>query len=195
MLLNPFINRYRVFVRIALVLMVTMFFLTCSLNYKPASDWEKREFENARFDVYPEDIRENLAEYKTTEVAWAGIIQVSERYENPNSQEFALLMEHRYFDWKPTYRNSNIIYHPSASGEGLFQTSWFLKKDADLDFYSELYAPENLALVYGVPDTVINDVVFLKCKYIRIIKKGDFFPEYYNYVPEGRAPYVEKNSE
>ena len=92
-------------------------------------------------------------------------------------------MEHRYFDWKVEKISSPDLMYPSKSGEGFFQTSWLLKKNADLDYFIERFGRGNLAIVYAMPDTVIDNVVLVESDYIRIIDPSNFQAEQLNYIP------------
>jgi len=116
-------------------------------------------------------------------VRWAGIIRESEFYENPENYEVILLVEHRYFDWKVEKISSPDMMYPSKSGEGLFQTSWLLKKNADLDYFTERFGRGNLAIVYAKPDTVIDNVVLVESEYVRIIDPSNFQAEQLDYIP------------
>ncbi len=158
----------------------------CVQRYQPQSLWEVRAYQQTRDDLYPEDFRESLTQFKGEKVRWAGLIQESEFYENPDNYEIVLLLEHRYFDWKVEKISSPDMLYPSKSGEGLFQTKWFLKQDADLDYFLERFGPGNLAIVYAVPDTVIDEVVLVTSEYIRIIDPVNFQADQLDYIPDNR---------
>lgn len=169
----------------SVILLMTIIYLTgCVVGYKPQTEWEQREFKNADFNIYPDNVRSDLAKYKNTEVAWAGIIEESEFYEQENTYQVLLLMEHHYFDWKVDKMGSPQLYYPSAEGEGMFQTTWYLKKDADLDYFIDRFGAGNLAIVYAKPDTVIDDVVLVNADYIRIIDKEHFLTDQIYYIPK-----------
>lgn len=168
------------------LLFLHLLLLGCVQRYQPQSPWEFRAYQQSRDDLYPEDFRESLTQFKGEKVRWAGLIQESEFYENPDSYEIVLLLEHRYFDWKVEKISSPDMLYPSKSGEGLFQTKWFLKPDADLDYFLERFGPGNLAIVYAVPDTVIDEVVLVNSEYIRIIDPVNFQADQLDYIPDNR---------
>ena len=157
--------------------------LSCFYGYQPQSEWEWSVFNNSQFNIYPDDVRNKLDRYKRKQVAWVGIIRETEFYDNNTNYEVVILLEHRYFDWKLDLIGYPDIYYPSTEGEGLFQTNWYLKKSADLSYLTERFAPENLAIVYAIPDTVINDIVLVKSKYVRIIDKSNYRADQLNYIP------------
>jgi hypothetical protein len=160
--------------------------LGCVQRYQPQSPWEAHAYQQTRDDLYPEDFRESLKKFKGEKVRWVGIIQESEFYDNPDNYEVVLLLEHRYFDWKVEKISSPDMLYPSKSGEGLFQTKWFLKQDADLNYFLERFGPGNLAIVYAAPDTVINKVVLVNSEYIRIIDPLNFQADQLDYIPDNR---------
>jgi hypothetical protein len=172
-------------------LIIGFSFLSCMEYYMPKSEWEMQEYSQTDFQVYPNQVRRDLANYKSTRIAWVGIIQESEFYENPDNYEVILLLEHRYFDWAADYSMTKSKYVVSTQGDGLFQTSWRLKKDADLDYFMDRFGKGNLAIVYATPDTVINDIVLVKSRYIRILDKSEFNATESNYIPEKliKPPY------
>lgn len=172
---------------------ISIFLFTCSIflfisgcvrNYSPQSPWENREFENSDFTIHPNDIRFNVSLWKDFQLAWAGIIQESEFYETETSYEVILLMEHHYFDWKEENFEPDQMYYLSAFGQGLFQTNWNLKKSADLEYFKTRFAVGNLAIVYALPDTVIDEVVLVRSRYIRIIDRKNFRADQSDYIPK-----------
>ena len=174
--LNPF--RY-----LSYLLFILGILLACVQLYQPQSPWEQRAYRQSRDDLYPEDFRQSFNQYKGEKVRWTGIIQESEFYENPEHYEVVLLMEHRYFDWKVEKVSSPDMMFLSRLGEGLFQTSWLLKKNADLEYFMDRFGRGNLAIVYATPDTVIDKVVLVETDYIRIIDPANFQAEQLDYVP------------
>jgi len=167
----------------AVIWVITVLFPGCVRNYAPLSSWENRELLKSNLRVHPEDVRQNLKRLQNTQVAWTGIIQESEFYENENNYEVILLMEHHYFEWKEENFDPEKMYYLSSGGEGLFQTYWYLKKSADLDHFTERFAPGNLAIVYALPDTVIDEVVLVESRYVRIIDRQHFRIGQSDYIP------------
>ena len=174
-----------------IIIMIVVLSLNCMQSYMPQSNWELQEYNGTDFRILPNDVRQDLDRYKSSRIAWVGIIQESEFYENPDNYEVLLLMQHRYFDWQVDYSMTKSKYLVSTQGEGLFQTSWRLTKDADLPYFMDRFSAGNLAIVYATPDTVINYVVLVKSRYIRILDKSEFNATELNYIPEQRLkpPY------
>ncbi len=173
-----------------LPVMLALIYITgCVVGYTPQTEWERRAFDRSDFKIFPDYVRSDLQKYKNTPVAWAGIIEEAEFYEQNNTYEILLLIEHHYFDWKLDKMGSPQLYYLSSQGEGTFQTSWYLKKDADLEYFMDRFAAGNLAIVYAKPDTVINDVVLLNADYIRIIDKDHFLADQVNYIPKEALKY------
>ena len=157
---------------------------SCIQSYQPQTEWEEEAFLRTRPDIHPYDVRSNFQKYQHIPIRWAGIIRESEFYETDESYEIVILLEHRYFDWKVDAMSSPRMYYPSSSGEGTFQTSWFLTKDADLDYFIDRFGAGNLAIVYGVPEEVVDEVILLQSEYIRIIDASQYQADQVNYIPE-----------
>ncbi len=160
-----------------------MFTAGCVRHYTPQSPWEREEYLKSNFTIHPHDVRQDLQKWRSIPIAWVGVIQETEFYEAENRYEVILLMEHHYFDWKEESFDPNKMYYPSSRGEGLFQTTWYLKKSADLDYFQNRFAPGNLAIVYAQPDTVINEVILVKCRYLRVIEHQNFRLDQSDYIP------------
>jgi len=167
-----------------LILFVLIFIGSCIQSYQPQTEWEEEAFLRSRPDIHPYEVRNSLQQYQNIPIRWAGIIRESEFYETDDSYEIVLLLEHRYFDWKVDAMSSPRMYYPSTRGEGVFQTSWFLTKDADLDYFIERFGAGNLAIVYGVPEEVTDTVILLRSNYIRVIDASQFQADQVNYIPE-----------
>jgi hypothetical protein len=150
-------------------------------DYQPISDWEQREFDEASRDVYPDDVRENLEQYESTVVAWPGIILESTIEEREEDIEVVLLLEHHYYDWLEDYSVQRERIFLSPRGEGLFKTSWSLKKDADLDEIREVSGPGDLAIVYGRPERIEGDMVLVRSTYVRAIDRQWYTTEILDY--------------
>lgn len=157
--------------------------INCIQGYQPATDWEKNVYEKSELYIYPDDVREEFEHFKQRQIAWVGIIRETEFYDNSQNYEVILLLEHRYFDWKLELTDDPDLYYPSIAGEGLFQTNWYLKKNSDLDYFSERFSPGNMVIVYAIPDTVIDDVILVNSKYIRVIDHKYVRANLLNYYP------------
>ncbi|MFZ0391866.1 MAG: hypothetical protein WAN36_15500 [Calditrichia bacterium] len=156
----------------------------CNPGYRPVSEWEQQNFRKAERPVYPNMVIKNPARFQNTVVAWPGIIETAEIYENPGNFQVVLRMEHHYYNWQEDPDPNGIIYHLSRQGEGFFQTNWFIKKEAGMDFIEERFAPGNLAFVYGVPDTVVDNEVILEGLYVRTVPPEAYEADFFNYIPK-----------
>lgn len=172
------------FLSVSFFLIVLFFLGGCVRNYSPQTSWESQEFQKSDFTIHPDDIRKNLSLWNEFQIAWVGVIQETEFYETETHFEVILLLEHHFFDWKEENFEPDQMYYPSSLGQGLFQTSWYLKKSADLEYFKTRFTPGNLAIVYALPDTVIQEVVLVNSRYIRIINRKNFSLDQSSYVPK-----------
>ena len=46
-----------------------------SRSYQPISEWEQREYDKANRYIYPDDVRGDITKYKSTTIAWTGIVK------------------------------------------------------------------------------------------------------------------------
>lgn len=170
----------------ALIILMIMVIITgkgCMMRYHPATAWEAREFDRSNFKIQPSQVRSDPEKFTHLQVAWIGIIKESEFYENPENYRIILLMDHRFFDWRINRWDSPEMLYPSMMGEGLFQTNWYLRKGADLDYFMDRFTPGNLAIVYARPDTVINEIVLVNAAYIRVIDHEYIRTDVSEYTP------------
>jgi hypothetical protein len=176
----------------AVYALITLRFAPHTRAYQPVSPLEQREFEKAKCDVYPDDVRKALAKYQSTVAAWPGIIIESNFQEYEDKVEVVFLFEHHYYDWLEDFSIQREKIFLSPRGEGLFQTSWFLKKDANLSEFKKSASPGNLAIVYGMPEKIEDNIVVLKCNYIRVIDKQWYRMDVLDYGREGEPGEVKK---
>jgi hypothetical protein len=165
-------------------ILLAVILANCVQKYRPQTEWEEEAFNRSRPDIHPYDLRSKFEKYQYIPIRWAGIIRESEFYETEDAYEVVILLEHRYFDWKVDAMSSPELYYPSIHGEGFFQTSWYLTKDADLDYFVDRFGPGNLAIVYGVPDQVVEEIVLLRAEYIRIIDAAKVQADQLDYIPK-----------
>ncbi len=156
-----------------------------SRDYRPISAWEQAEFEKAKRDVYPDDVRKDVTKYQSVVVAWPGIILQSEVHEREDNIEIVFLLEHHYYDWIEDFSIQRARIFLSPRGEGLFQTSWYLRKEANLSDARKAAAPGNLAIVYGIPERTEDSIMILKSSYVRGIDKEWYTTDVLDYGREG----------
>jgi len=145
-----------------------------SISYQPTT-WEKEEFEKADFSVYPDDTRKEITKYKSTIIAWPGIILERKIIEHSDRTEMVFLLEHHYYDWIEDYSVQREKILLSSRGEGLFKTSLFSKEPLDpatIKETKEAFAIGGLLIIYGIPEKIIeNEVVVVRCTAKRYIDK------------------------
>ena len=162
--------------------------------YRPVTRPERIEYNLARPDVYPEDVRKVPSQFANMRVAWAGIIVSNDA----NDEDFGgkirmdTVFEHHYFDWEENHHDGGVRLLISPRGEGRFRMHWQMnRKDLDASAEDALkYAePGKLAIVYGTPEKVDDDgTIVLRYHYIRIFDPANFRENVLDYGRKGE-PY------
>jgi hypothetical protein len=157
---------------------------TTDSPYQPRNRHEEIEFRNDRLDVYPDDVRKDLAHYGNLRVAWAGIIvsnsvTADDMTANPDGKfRMETVFQHHYFDWEQDDHPDGLNLLISPRGEGNFRMRWKVhRNDPDAPEQDAMkYAhPGKLAIVYGTPESVDDDgTIVLRYHYIRIISPEHF---------------------
>ena len=163
--------------QVALALFLTLLTTGCVKHYRPLSEKEETEFNQANFAIYPDDVRRRINRYSNQEVAWAGIILESHFVEHEEYTEAVFLVEHHYYDWIEESLPPHMWLSPR--GEGKFKTSWLLQKNCEGT--KQLGAPGNLLIAYGFPDHMEENAVVLKSNYIRGVQKKFFTTQMIDY--------------
>jgi hypothetical protein len=166
----------------ALALAAGSVLVSCQMEspYRAATQPEKTELEHARLKVYPDDVRTNLEQYTNTTVAWPGIIQSTDAWEEDRTGGIhaATVFEHHYFDWQEEETTEGVELLVSPGGEGRFRCQLHLRKaSADATAYdAERYAGRGkFAILYGVPESVDPDgTIVLKYRYMRVFGRGQY---------------------
>jgi hypothetical protein len=156
-------------------------FVSGTAVYHPVSDWEQGEFDKADFSVYPDDVREDIAKYQNTTLAWTGIIVESELNEYDTHFEWVYLLEHHYYDWLEDFSPNPARIWLSPRGEGFFKTSWGLKKEWPLSEIQEMGEPGILLIVYGKAISAEDDIIEVEASYIRGILEQFYSTEILDY--------------
>lgn len=168
---------------------------TSNVPYRPVTKSEKIEFRNDRLDVYPDDVRQDIARYSKLRVAWAGIIVSNDATEHDDSSRIQMdtVFEHRYFDWEQDDSGSGVRLLISPRGEGFFRMRWHVKEeDMDATYKDAMkYArPGKLAIVYGSPESVTDDgTIIMRYHYIRILGPAHFTANELDYGRLGSGPF------
>jgi hypothetical protein len=154
----------------------------CTTRYKPVSPREAEVFSRSTFNIYPDDVRKNLAAHRDATMAWAGIlksIEFGDDAENPYSK---FVVEHHYFDWLDDSSVQKAHFFLSPRGEGLFQATWPMKKEWDLNAMRQQVVPGSMFVVYGKPKAVKDNIIDLgQAEYARMISKEFYTTEKLDY--------------
>jgi hypothetical protein len=164
--------------------------LACSHVYRPGTDWEQREFDASVRDVYPNDVRADLAKHAHTQVAWVGLITEVHIDEAVEPALMQLAVDHKFFSW--TQDGTSFQYWPSPRGEGSFATRWPMQPEWDLDQMRALILPGDMVIVYGVPESVRADgtIELGQARYIRHVPKEYFRTDKVEYGRPGEPVRV-----
>lgn len=171
----------------ALNLLVSCASHVSSVPYQPATKPENIEFTHDRLDVYPDDVRRDLAAHTNDPVAWVGIIRSTDAYEEDQGDLILAntVFEHHFFNWIQNGHGHGAKLYVSPRGEGLFRTQWRLKKlgEEGSARNAEKYAGKGkLAIFYGVPESVdTNGTVVLRYRYLRILDADHFSTNRFDY--------------
>jgi hypothetical protein len=90
-----------------------------SKAYEGNSDWERKYLAEARRDVYPGDVRENVESFRKATLAWPGIV-VSAGPEAKDPAFSEVVIEHHYWDWIEDHSIQKAKAFLSPRGEGRF---------------------------------------------------------------------------
>jgi hypothetical protein len=165
-----------------------------NLPYKTVTGPEGIEWSRDSLDIYPDDVRQNPAQFTGMAVAWAGVIRETDADEFGDGYiRMKTTFEHHYFDWEQNEQTSGPKFDLSPHGEGLFKTEWIAKKvdqEASAKDAENFAGPGKLAIVYGVPTGVdTNGVVQLRYRFLRVINGDDYSTYEFDYGRFGQ-PFV-----
>ncbi|MEZ4405154.1 MAG: hypothetical protein R3A52_01500 [Polyangiales bacterium] len=153
--------------------------------YRAISPAEARVMESARRDVFPNDVREDLARHAGSRVVWAGVARRLSVQRVGADTVLYLELEHRYFDWIEDHGAQREWYFLSPRGEGRFAAAWALPPG------SERYARESLHegdlfIVYGTQMEVRDGVIgFGRTAYLRPIARREWRDDVMDYGRPG----------
>ena len=172
-------------------LLISLLFLVIGCphtgSYRPVSSWENQAFDRANRNVFPDDVRNDLASNRDTLVAWPGVVLSSEFVDHPDNIEVRFVFEHHYYDWLEDSSIQKEKLFLSPRGEGQFRTSWFLKKESNIEEMRKAAGAGNLVIVYGTPERINDDrSIYLKSVYIRGIEKQWFRTDVLDYGRPGQ---------
>lgn len=129
-----------------------------SQSYKPLPKWERQFFEKAKFDIYPNDVRESPETHEKNLVVWPGIIKSITIDTENGSQIARFTIEHHYFDWIEDHGLQREKYFLSPRGEGLFALAWRVDTQEDKLFIQQ-FAVDDMIIAYGYPSMIKDDLI------------------------------------
>lgn len=174
-------DRFRSVLLVILCLITVFAVAGCTRVYEPISEWEQTEFDKANRNVYPDDVRENVDLYKTTTVAWTGLIKQVEVVQTNEGPDVIYLLEHHYYDWIEDFGAQSEHIFLSPRGEGDFMTTWELSKDTTAAELEDITDATHLLIVYGLPLSIEGDRIILDASYVRGIDRRYYTTEKMDY--------------
>lgn len=138
-----------------------------SRPYQPVSDWEKRESDKADRHIYPDDIRSNINKYQSMTIVWAGIIKDAKVSQTAKGFDIKYLLEHHYYDWIEDINPQQQKVWLSPRGEGIFTTEWSVTKETTQTELDGMTRLNDLLIVYGTPQAIMDSTVIIAASYIR----------------------------
>ena len=130
-------------------------------------------------------IRNDILRYREVPIVWPGLIKDSKIVQHDENIEIIFLLEHHYYDWIEDFGAQREKMFLSPRGEGLFAASWFMNKDVNLPEIKKATAIGNLAIVYGMPERVEDNVIFIKSSYVRSIDAQRYGMDIFDYGRRG----------
>ena len=156
--------------------------------YQPRTEAEAGLFAEAKRDVLPDDIRENLKAHAAETLLWAGILRAVEI----EGTTVRLRIEHHYWDWLEDHGDPFPagIAALSPRGEGTYECLLELLSAEDAAAYRARTPPTGrMVITYGVPiELTGKGVVRLRCRRMASFQEGRFSTELLDYGRDGPSP-------
>lgn len=134
------------------LLILVLFVTGCTHYYKPASDWEREAMSKASYDIFPNDVRNDIEAHKSSKIAWAGIIKSYQIDKSTSPAKINFTLEHHYFSW--AIDGTTRKFWLSPRGEGIFTASWPFQEGWNEEKVRENIKISDLMITYGVPKSV-----------------------------------------
>jgi hypothetical protein len=141
--------------------------------YQPSSEEERQFYINIDKDIWPDDVRQNVDQYKDVLIGWVGIIEnVAVDFNNDEYYILGINIKHYYYDWVEDFGVGNKPIKLSSEGEGYFYCNYYMKRNWEENVIQIL--AENIigqcAIVYGFPTGIMeNGIVNVTVKHLRAI--------------------------
>lgn len=169
---------------------ITLIFLAiliagCTVYYKPASEWEQEAMNKASFDIFPNDVRNDIEAHKSSKIAWAGIINSYEIDETVSPIKVNFILEHHFFSW--AIDGTTRKFWLSPKGEGKFSASWQFQEGMTAESVRESVKVNDLMITYGVPNSVSesNIINLGEAYYMRLFPRESYRTDVIEYGRPG----------
>jgi hypothetical protein len=156
-----------------------------SRQYQPLPKWEASYYQQARRDVFPQQVLQQPALFRDSLVAWTGVItEIEYKGEGP-SKAVRIIAEHHYFDWIEDSGVQRERFFLSPRGEGKFAVFWGVGDSADQKFIDQ-FSVGDMLVAYGSPSFIAQDFIGLSpTKNIRGFKPNWFRMDVFDYGRPG----------
>jgi len=161
---------------------------SCTRAYKPASDRENSFYININKSIWPDDVRNDIDEYKNVLVGWVGIVEQYRIERNIENIFVHFSLKHRYYDWIYDYGYSKGPVLLSSIGEGIILGKYVLSPDLTDDYLNEIGKDliGECIIIYGYPNKIMeNGEILMDMEYTRTIPKKYFDPNWREYGRQG----------
>jgi len=164
-----------------------------SRQYQPLPKWEAKFAAEARYDVFPNDVRQDPNSFTNTLVVWTGIITKIEPVTNSSPQLIQFTADHHYFDWIEDFGPQRSHFFLSPRGEGAFAVRWIAESPNDQKFIAQ-FAVGDMLVAYGYPTVIRTNYIGLNpTMNLRAFKPGWFSTEIFDYGRPGSPVKVLKH--
>jgi hypothetical protein len=154
-----------------ILLFVSSFIYSQSRHYKPISERENQFYQIIDKKVWPNDVVENIDNYKSILVGWVGIIEkIMIDESNTEYNIIGFYVKHHYFDWIEDFGIKDKPINLSSDGEGYFVCYYYAKKEDDINELTKDVVGDCI-INYGNPSEIDDGVIILTTQYLRIIPK------------------------
>lgn len=154
-----------------------------SEQYKGFSPLEQTYVSKVDFGIFPNDARKDVESYQTKLVAWPGFITELKSIQKDGADFTRIVVEHHYYDWILDHSIQKEKYFLSPRGEGVFATICPCKlKDENVT--KDL---NNMLIVYGKPEKVEGEMLYVTCDYAALIKREWVRTDVFDYGRPGES--------
>jgi hypothetical protein len=169
------------------ITVLTLIFLIsgCTVYYKPVSPWEEAAMNEASFDIFPNDVKNNIDAHKQSKIAWAGIVKSYEIDKSTSPYQVIYMLEHHYFSW--AIDGTTRKFWLSPRGEGVFIARWPFQEGWIEDTVRENIKINDLMVTYGIPKSITkeNHIDLGEAYYMRLFPSQSYRTDVIDYGRPG----------